>query len=123
MDDDPHQHDAVVAEFCALTSASALVAENYLSAHDWDLNRSLDFFYEHPPEGDGGIHAAVPESPPALASTGVQAMPEGAGAAYVGYDGGATAAASPEWAGEDQDLERALAASLRQGGLVISKGL
>ncbi len=36
---DAADHDAAVAEFCACTGAQALVAENYLTAHDWNLDR------------------------------------------------------------------------------------
>ena len=47
--------DDLVAQFCAITSAGADVASQYLEMHDWDLDAATDFYFEHgPPAGGGG---------------------------------------------------------------------
>jgi hypothetical protein len=48
---------AVIAEFCAITGAAPHIAENYLGAHDWDIGRASDFFFEHPPDALDEQHA------------------------------------------------------------------
>ena len=53
MDD----RSAVIAEFCAITGAAPHIAENYLGAHEWDIGRASDFFFEHPPDNLDEQHA------------------------------------------------------------------
>eukprot|EP00879_Flechtneria_rotunda_P011830 GHRR01012357.1.p1 GENE.GHRR01012357.1~~GHRR01012357.1.p1 ORF type:complete len:434 (+),score=172.34 GHRR01012357.1:113-1303(+) len=55
----------LVAQFCGITGAAAHVAENYLLAHEWNLERAVDFYLEHPPqhaagEVDDAFHDALP---------------------------------------------------------------
>lgn len=59
----------IIAEFCALTGAAPHIAEHYLGAHDWDIQRASDFFFEHPPDDAEDLHAVHghrAESPPPL---------------------------------------------------------
>ena len=88
-DERPADHGEVTANFCAVTGAAPHVAENYLGAHNWDLNtvRSLDrgegrhqearasrhrrMQRSSPPEPllhslEAGSHACRPWSAPAL---------------------------------------------------------
>jgi hypothetical protein len=45
----------MIAQFCAITGAPAHIGENYLIAHDWALERAVDFYMDHPPqEGAAG---------------------------------------------------------------------
>jgi UBA-like domain len=63
----------LVAQFCAITGAAPHVAENYLLAHEHDLERSVDFYFQHPPHTD--LHQGVQQrsiassSPRALGAT------------------------------------------------------
>lgn len=45
------ENSDLIAQFCAITGAAAHIAENYLLAHDFDLERAVDFYLEHPPQG------------------------------------------------------------------------
>ncbi|GBF98850.1 hypothetical protein Rsub_11454 [Raphidocelis subcapitata] len=50
----PENADEAVLQFCSVTDAAPHVAENYLLAHDWDVERAVDFYFLHPPGGGGG---------------------------------------------------------------------
>lgn len=52
----------VIATFCSITGAQPHVADHYLSACNFDLNRGIEFFMENPPEA--GTADAEPGSPP-----------------------------------------------------------
>eukprot|EP00775_Hariotina_reticulata_P006310 gene6310-6545_t len=56
-------HSDVVAQFCGITDASAHVAENYLEAMEWQLERAIDFYMEHPPNHEADRFDA--DQPPA----------------------------------------------------------
>lgn len=81
-------HSAIVAEFSALAGVEPHVAEHYLAAHDWDLEASLNLYFadqDHPPP------APVAYDEPDADLDFQQPMQE---------------------AGDDDELRRALAASL-----------
>lgn len=82
----------MIAEFCGITGASHHIAENYLAAHEWELERSIDFYFQHPPGPDDAA-AAAEHGPPALQNEPV--------AAPVAMDD------------DDDELRRALAASMQ----------
>lgn len=49
MDD----HADVIAEFCSITDAEPGVAESFLAAHEFNLERSLDTFFRDEPAFPG----------------------------------------------------------------------
>lgn len=89
--------DDVITQFMALAGCDRHVADNYLVAHDYDLERSLDFFYEHPPGPEQ--HA---ELAPAVQPTRAQLQQ--------------TLEGHPIDIDEDDEIERAIAASRGQEG-------
>lgn len=47
----------LVAQFCAITGAAAYQAEQYLEALEYDLERAIDFYMEHPPQDGPSLDA------------------------------------------------------------------
>lgn len=80
-----------ISVFCSLTSSSPAVAEQFLAASNWELQRAVDLFLEHPP-GDGPAEPHEREK-----SVGVASGPSSAAGAG---------------AAQDSELARALAESL-----------
>lgn len=116
----PENAGSLVAEFSGITGASALVSEHYLSACNYDLNRAVEFFFEHPPgEGlgaagnlgdDDGAAGDAPGRPQdedfGAGPQELGGMPErGPGAVAFAAGGGGED-------NEDEELQRALAESL-----------
>ena len=87
------EHSDLVADFCGITGCSYHVAENYLAAHDWDPNRAIDFYFQHPPGPDDAAAAPRQDQPGPL-QRGDDAEP-------IVLDD------------EDEELRRALAASMQ----------
>lgn len=50
----------MIAQFCAITGAPAHIGENYLIAHDWALERAVDFYMDHPPQQGAADEAPDP---------------------------------------------------------------
>jgi hypothetical protein len=61
-------HSDVVAQFCGITDAPAHVAENYLEAMEWQLERAIDFFMEHPPNHEADRFDSSPYPAPGAAA-------------------------------------------------------
>jgi hypothetical protein len=55
----------MIAQFCAITGAPAHIGENYLIAHDWALERAVDFYMDHPPQQTGAGEGPDPFDEPA----------------------------------------------------------
>ena len=130
-------HSATLAEFAAITGASSEVAAHYLEACSFNLERAVDFYFNNPPDAGGaaahslrpdahaddeGFHVVEDEDPPAAHGAG-----HGAGNAWQPPARMQAAAAGPGHGQDDEDvdltgldedemLQRALAASLNQGG-------
>lgn len=132
-------HSATLAEFAAITGASSEVAAHYLEACSFNLERAVDFYFNNPPDAGGvaahsprpdahaddeGFHVVEDDDPPAAHGAG-----RGAGNAWQPPARMQAAAAGPGHGQDDEDvdltgldedemLQRALAASLNQGGFV-----
>ncbi len=120
--DAPENAGSLVAEFSGITGASALVSEHYLSACNYDLNRAVEFFFEHPPgeglgagaagnRGDDDDGARQPPGRPQEEDFG--AGPQEMGGMPERRPGGvAFAAGGGGEDNDDEELQRALAESL-----------
>jgi hypothetical protein len=86
-----------VATFCSITGASPTVAEYYLESCNHDLDRSVDFYFQNPP--DTSHHRRVDETDPRQARS---AAAQNTLSHHEGRED------------EDDELQRALAASLRE---------
>lgn len=94
-------HTAEIDTFCLITGAPPHVATNYLSAHDWDLHRSVEFYLDHPAEDVEDLDADLP--PPRAPLTQLQAEHQHA--------------AEP-LDERESELQQALEDSLRAGGSI-----
>ncbi|GLC65720.1 hypothetical protein PLESTF_000332700 [Pleodorina starrii] len=112
--DAPANLPELVSEFAAITGASPLVADHYLSACNYDLNRAVEFFFEHPPAptqaGPRPGGNAPDEEAAAMGALGDEADLAGEG---LGQGGGVS---GPAAADDDEELQRALAASMTDAG-------
>lgn len=104
-------HSEEIANFCAITGAQAHVAEHYLSACEWDLNRGIEFYLENPPDGSGVDRAPqrvgsdpieIDDDAPAHPAVQGRAIPVGVQAQRSVVDADA----------EDEEFQRAVAESL-----------
>lgn len=68
-----------ISVFCRLTSSSAVVAEHFLGASNWDLQRAVDLFLEDPPPGDAFVKPNEREASVGTAAGSDQAVGDGAG--------------------------------------------
>ncbi|GIL87278.1 hypothetical protein Vretimale_1769 [Volvox reticuliferus] len=108
--DAPANLPELMSEFASITGASPLVADHYLSACNYDLNRAVEFYFEHPPAptqtGPRPATGASDDEAAALRAYGeVMDLVEGTG------DPGA---AGRDVGDEDEELQRALAASMAE---------
>eukprot|EP00955_Chlamydomonas_euryale_P005878 62623-Chlamydomonas_euryale.AAC.2 len=128
-------HSEVVASFCAITGALPHVASHYLDAMGYNLARSIDYFYQNPPDAGGAAPrfpaVDAPAAPAAAGATDdddiveVGSRPVGSGGSFgargVAF-GGAGLGMHDGTVGEDMhddeeaDLQRALAASMHPEG-------
>eukprot|EP00878_Enallax_costatus_P040718 GHUV01047072.1.p1 GENE.GHUV01047072.1~~GHUV01047072.1.p1 ORF type:complete len:335 (+),score=129.82 GHUV01047072.1:141-1145(+) len=74
-------HSDLIAEFCAITGAVPYQAEGYLEAHEYDLERAIDFYLEHPPQEHPP--AEVEEEPPAAQPAQQPPVPPGTDEDFV----------------------------------------
>ena len=121
--DEVIDHSEAVASFVAITGTTSHVALHYLEACGFDVARSVDFYFQHPPDPHGAHHRAHEDG---MDVTGphVTAVEE------VGYvddadedeQGGENRGRSHygphvgRGGGEDEELQRALAASMNESG-------
>ena len=105
-DGEGEDHSEAVASFCAITGATPHVAAYYLDACGFDLERSVDFYFQHPPDPQGAAmpaHDDMDEAPQPAAAHGNDDDPMLHGAAF-------------DLTGEeDEQLQRGMAASMNQG--------
>ena len=108
MEDKQHP-DETISTFCSITGAPAHVAEHYLAGFNYDLDRAVNFFFENPadaggPQLPGGAGHAMEEDedPP---QTRQPAPPPQQHATALDLA-----------AEEDEELQRVLADSMRDGG-------
>lgn len=60
--EDTGDHSEAVANFCNITGALPHVAEHYLSACGFDVNRAIEFFLENPPDAEPPAAGAATRS-------------------------------------------------------------
>ncbi|GIL59381.1 hypothetical protein Vafri_14249 [Volvox africanus] len=111
--DEPDNLPELVSEFATITGASPLVADHYLSACNYDLNRAVEFYFEHPPApnqtGPRPATGAPDDDVAALRTYG-----EVMDLAERTYGPGDSGAAGRDVGDEDEELQRALAASMAE---------
>ena len=109
--EDEADHSEAVANFTAITGSSDHVALHYLESCNYDVERAVDFFFSHPP--DTAHHASGDDmqegapTHPAFHDVGDDDLPMGPQGAED---------APIDLAGEDEEFQRALAASMGGGG-------
>ncbi|GFR40299.1 hypothetical protein Agub_g481, partial [Astrephomene gubernaculifera] len=111
----PPNYQELVSEFAAITGASPLVADHYLSACNFDLNRAMEFYFEHPPAQTQAAPEVVHDAQDNEATGGAGAY--GAYGAYGGDEGfdleeHEHGASHRRAADDDEELQRALQESL-----------
>ena len=129
-DDEVIDHSEDVASFVAITGTASHVALHYLEACGFDVARSVDFYFQHPPDPRG---APQPREDNMDMMGGAHAghVTPVDGAGYImddddevgqGADRGRSYnAPNADLAeGEDAELQRALAASMNQSGRICS---
>ena len=105
-----------IAQFCSITGCSAHVAEHYLSACNYDLDRSIEFFFENPPDAASVSQIAEDEQLAQLQQQQGQRAAASSGPAAARAPHASPAAEDViDLSGEDEELQRALAESLGAG--------
>lgn len=111
--DIPHE---LVSEFAGITGASPLVADHYLSACNYDLNRAVEFYFEHPPAPSQAAPRAAHNFANEAAAA-IDAIGNDGDVARQAFAQGNAGAGDRNIADEDEELQRALAASIADAGL------
>ena len=118
-------HSEDVASFVAITGTASHVALHYLEACGFDVARSVDFYFQHPPDPHGAPQPQEDNMDVMGAHAGHVTAVEGAGymddddeVGREGADRGRSynAPIADLTGGDDDELQRALAASMNQSG-------
>ena len=110
--EDEADHSEAVANFTAITGSSDHVALHYLESCNYNVERAVDFFFSHPPDashhaaGDDDMQEVAPTHP-VFHDVSDDVLPMGPRGAED---------APIDLAGEDEEFQRALAASMGGSG-------